>query len=104
MRSASRFLFGIYDITKNAGYVTVGISNNTSEFAVAGQPLRSLEVMLAFIRGTTTVSGLAVEAQLDQEIYRKVEKLQSANYQPSHALPTIFVPAGTTRFPRATKM
>jgi len=26
--------FGIYDIAQNAGYVTVGISNNTSEFAV----------------------------------------------------------------------
>jgi hypothetical protein len=147
--------FGIYDIAQNAGYVTVGISNNTSEFAVrclenwwrfhgrsaythgdrllvladgggangynlrtwkkdlqeklcdpfgltitvshyptgcskwnpvehrlfshisinwAGQPLRSLEVMLAFIRGTTTAAGLTVEAQLDQEIYRKGRK------------------------------
>jgi Rhodopirellula transposase DDE domain len=26
--------FGIYDVAKNAGYVTVGISGNTSEFAV----------------------------------------------------------------------
>lgn len=26
--------FGIYDIARNTGYVTVGISNNTSEFAV----------------------------------------------------------------------
>jgi Rhodopirellula transposase DDE domain len=148
--------FGIYDIARNAGYVTVGISNNTSEFAVrcleswwrlhgrsayphgdrllvfadgggangynlrtwkkdlqeklcdafgltvtvshyptgcskrnpveyrlfshisinwAGQPLRSLEVMLAFIRGTTTATGLTVEAQLDQEIYRKGRKV-----------------------------
>jgi Rhodopirellula transposase DDE domain len=148
--------FGIYDIAQNAGYVTVGISNNTSEFAVscleswwrlhgrsdylhgdrllvladgggangynlrtwkkdlqeklcdafgltvtvshyptgcskwnpveyrlfshismnwAGQPLRSLEVMLAFIRGTTTTAGLTVEAQLDQEIYRKGRKV-----------------------------
>lgn len=148
--------FGIYDIAQNAGYVTVGISNNTSEFAVrcleswwrlhgrsayphgdrllvladgggangynlrtwkkdlqeklcdafgltvtvshyptgcskwnpveyrlfshismnwAGQPLRSLEVMLAFIRGTTTTAGLVVKAQLDQEIYRKGRKV-----------------------------
>ena len=148
--------FGIYDIAKNTGYVTVGTSNNTSEFAVhcleswwclhgrlayphgnrvlifadgggangynlrtwkkdlqeklcdafgltvtlshyptgcskwnpveyrlfsqisinwAGQPLRSLEVMLAFIRGTTTTAGLTVEAQLDQEIYRKGRKV-----------------------------
>lgn len=148
--------FGIYDVAQNTGYVTVGISNNTSEFAVhcleswwrlhgrsayprcnrlliladgggangynlrtwkkdlqeklcdafglmvtvshyptgcskwnpveyrlfshismnwAGQPLRSLEVMLAFIRGTTTTAGLTMEAQLDQEIYRKGRKV-----------------------------
>jgi hypothetical protein len=148
--------FGIYDIAQNAGYVTVGISNNTSEFAVncleswwhlhgrsayphvdrllvladgggangynlrtwkkdlqdrlcdafgltvtishyppgcskwnpveyrlfshisinwAGQPLRNLDVMLAFIRGTTTAAGLKVEARLDQEIYRKGRKV-----------------------------
>jgi hypothetical protein len=148
--------FGIYDIAQNAGYVTVGISKNTSEFAVncleswwrlygrpaythcdrlliladgggangynlrtwkkdlqdrlcdgfgltvtvshyppgcskwnpveyrlfshisinwAGQPLRNLDVMLAFIRGTTTTVGLKVKAHLDQEIYRKGRKV-----------------------------
>jgi Rhodopirellula transposase DDE domain len=148
--------FGIYDIAQNTGYVTVGISNNTSEFAVncleswwslhgrsayphgdrllvladgggangynlrtwkkdlqdrlcdafgltvtlshyppgcskwnpveyklfshisinwAGQPLRNLDLMLAFIRGTTTTAGLKVEARLDQGIYRKGRKV-----------------------------
>jgi hypothetical protein len=148
--------FGIYDIAQNAGYVTVGISNNTSEFAVsclenwwllhgrsayphgdrllvladgggangynlrtwkkdlqdrlcdalgltvtvshyppgcskwnpveyrlfshisinwAGQPLRNLDVMLAFISGTTTAAGLKVEARLDQGIYQKGRKV-----------------------------
>jgi hypothetical protein len=148
--------FGIYDIAQNTGYVTVGISNNTSEFAVncleswwrlhgrsayphgdrllvladgggangynlrtwkkdlqdrlcdafgltvtlshyppgcskwnpveyrlfshisinwAAQPLRDLDVMLAFIRGTTTTAGLKVEARLDQGIYRKGRKV-----------------------------
>ena len=148
--------FGIYDLARNAGYVTVGISGNTSEFAVsclenwwrcygkpayphvnrvliladggggngynlrtwkkdlqdrlsdafglnvtvthyppgcskwnpveyrlfshisinwAGQPLRSLDAMLAFIRGTTTTTGLKVEARLDQGIYRKGRKV-----------------------------
>jgi hypothetical protein len=143
--------FGIYDVAKNAGYVTVGISGNTAEFAVnclvnwwkqhglfayasadrlliladgggsngynlrtwkmdlqeklcdafglrvtlchyppacskwnpieyrlfsqislnwAGQPLCSLDVMLNFIRGTTTTAGLKVEAYLDEQIYR----------------------------------
>jgi len=148
--------FGIYDVAQNMGYVTVGISHNTAEFAVnclaswwelhgrtiyphsdrlliladggggngynlrswkkdlqdrlcdgfrltvtvshyppgcskwnpveyrlfshismnwAGRPLRNLETMLAFIRGTTTNAGLKVEAHLDQGIYRKGRKV-----------------------------
>ena len=154
--------FGIYDLAKNAGYVTVGISNNTSEFAVncleswwrlhgrltypqadrllifadgggangynlrawkndlqdklcdafglvvtvshyppgcskwnpieyrlfshisinwAGQPLRSLAVMLAFIGGTKTTTGLVVEAQLDEKIYRKGRKVSERQFE-----------------------
>jgi hypothetical protein len=148
--------FGIYDVGLNAGYVIVGISANTAEFAVncliqwwrrygqasypradrvliladcgggngynlrswktdlqdrfcnpiglavtvshyppgcskwnpieyrlfshismnwAGRPLRDLNTMLAFIRGTTTSAGLTVEAHLDQEFYRKGRKV-----------------------------
>jgi len=148
--------FGIYDVAQNAGYVTVGISHNTAEFAVncliqwwklhgrsqyahadrvliladggggngynlrtwkndlqeklcdafgltvtlshyppacskwnpveyrlfshismnwAGHPLLNLDVMLGFIRGTTTTAGLKVEAYLDQGIYRKGRKV-----------------------------
>jgi len=148
--------FGVYDVARNAGYVTVGISHNTAEFAVnclvawwrlhgratypqanrlliladggggngynlrtwkkdlqdklcdpfgltvivshyppgcskwnpveyrlfsqisinwAGQPLRSLDVMLALIRGTTTTTGLKVQAYLDQGIYRRGRKV-----------------------------
>jgi Rhodopirellula transposase DDE domain len=148
--------FGIYDVGKNIGYVTVGISHNTAEFAVnclarwwqqygrmmypksrhlliladggggngynlrcwkkdlqeklcdsfgltvtlthyppgcskwnpieyrlfshisinwAGRPLTDLKTMLALIRGTTTKGGLRVEADLDQEIYRKGRKV-----------------------------
>lgn len=144
--------FGVYDVAKNVGYVTVGTSGNTAEFAVnclvnwwsqhgcsdyasvdrlliladggggngynlrtwkmdlqeklcdafgitvtlchyppgcskwnpieyklfsqislnwAGQPLVNLDVMLGFIRGTTTNAGLKVEANLDETIYRK---------------------------------
>jgi len=40
----------------------------------AGRPLCSLDVMLAFIRGTTTASGLTVEARLDNTVYRKGRK------------------------------
>jgi hypothetical protein len=42
---------------------------------MAAQPLLSLDVMLAFIRGTTTTAGLKVEAFLDQGIYRKGRKV-----------------------------
>jgi hypothetical protein len=148
--------FGIYDLMKNTGYVVVGMSHNTSEFAVSsisrwwqdeghigypraarlliladggggngcrsrswrwnlqkslcnpfglavtvchyppgcskwnpvehrlfsqitnnwsGQPLRSLEIMLGYIRGTTTTTGLTVKAVLDEGIYPKGQKV-----------------------------
>jgi hypothetical protein len=37
----------------------------------AGKPLRSLEVMLGYIRGTRTETGLEVEAFLDEGFYKK---------------------------------
>jgi hypothetical protein len=148
--------FGIYDLLRNAGHVTVGISNDTPEFAVnaiaswwvedgklaypraadlliladcggtngcrckawklhlqrklcdrfglrvtvchyppgcskwnpverrlfsqisinwAGRPLRTLEIMLGYIRGATTSTGLKVKAHLDETIYRKGQKV-----------------------------
>jgi hypothetical protein len=148
--------FGIYDVAKNTGYVVVGLSYNTSEFAVssisrwweeegrivyagmselliladggggngsrskawrwnpqericnpyrltvtvchyppgcskwnpvehrlfsqitnnwAGKPLRSLAIMLGYIRGTTTTTGLTVKAVLDEGIYPKGQKV-----------------------------
>lgn len=41
----------------------------------AGKPLKSLDVMLAYIRGTTTRTGLTVKAVLDEGVYRKGHKL-----------------------------
>jgi Rhodopirellula transposase DDE domain len=41
----------------------------------AGKPLRSLSVMLGYIRGTTTETGLTVEARLDDKTYRKGRKV-----------------------------
>jgi hypothetical protein len=148
--------FGIYDTTKNSGYVVVGTSNNTPEFAVnsiarwwdtagrnnysgsgqlliladggggngsrskawklnlqvklcdqfglavtvchyppgcskwnpvehrlfsyistnwAGKPLRTLGIVLGYIRGTTTRTGLTVKASLDDATYRKGQKV-----------------------------
>jgi hypothetical protein len=37
----------------------------------AGKPLRSLTIMLGYIRGTRTETGLAVSAHLDEGFYRK---------------------------------
>jgi Rhodopirellula transposase DDE domain len=148
--------FGIYDTTRNSGYVVVGLSHNTPEFAVSsigrwwqeegraahpkvghlliladggggngcrsrawkvnlqqhlcnrfqltvsvchyppgcskwnpvehrlfsqisrnweGKPLRTLGIMLGYIRGTTTTTGLTVTAHLDENTYRKGQKV-----------------------------
>jgi hypothetical protein len=148
--------FGIYDVARNEGHITVGVSNDTPEFAVraiarwweakgralypgagklliladcggtnghrcrawkvqvqdqlcnrfgltvtvchyppgcskwnpiehrlfsqislnwAGKPLRSLSIMLAYIRGTTTATGLKVTAELDDGVYRKGQEV-----------------------------
>ena len=149
--------FGVYDVGRNVGYVTVGTSNDTSAFAVtalskwwreegraayptaaqlliladgggtngsrskgwrvnlqrmlceehgvavtvchyppgcskwnpierrlfsqisinwSGVPLRSLAVMLGYIRGTTTKTGLRVTAHLDENAYQRGQKVE----------------------------
>jgi hypothetical protein len=154
--------FGVYDVTRNTGYVVVGTSNNTPEFAVnsiarwwvstgqasypaadqlliladggggngsrsrgwklnlqaelcdrfgltvtvchyppgcskwnpvehrlfsyismnwAGKPLRSLGIMLGYIRGTTTRSGLKVTAVLDDATYKRGQKVSREQAQ-----------------------
>ena len=44
-----------------------------------GKPLRSLSLMLGYIRGTTTVTGLKVEAVLDERTYTKGRKVNRAD-------------------------
>jgi hypothetical protein len=144
--------FGVYDVGRNVGYVTVGVSNDTSEFAITaiskwwrkegcaaypsgnqvliladgggtngsrskawrlnlqkvlcdglglavtvchyppgcskwnpierrlfsqislnwfGIPLKTLPIMLGYIRGTTTSTGLRVSAHLDEKTYQR---------------------------------
>ncbi len=148
--------YGIYDVTKNSGYVCVGTSNNTPKFAVdsiahwwkvegtqeypgecklliladgggnngwksrawkknlqydlcnvadlivtvchypsgcskwnpiehrlfsqisinwVGKPLRTLDIMLGYIRGTTTKTGLSVKAYLQNGVYEKGQRV-----------------------------
>jgi hypothetical protein len=154
--------FGVYDVGKNKGYVVVGTSHNTPEFAVSviarwweeegrasyprkrhlliladgggangsrsaawrvnlqekvcdrfrltvtvchyppgcskwnpverrlfseisknweGRPLRSFSIMLGYIRGTTTTTGLTVKAYLDDGIYKKGQKVTRDDMQ-----------------------
>jgi transposase len=148
--------FGVYDIAKNAGYVFVGLSHDTPDFAVksicrwwkndgfhlypdarelliladgggcngchtwawkfnlqqqlcdklglivtvchyptgcskwnpvehrlfsyisinwAGKPLKTLEMMLGYIRGTTTATGLKIKAYSDKDIYTRGQEV-----------------------------
>ena len=154
--------FGIYDVTKNKGYVVVGTSDNTPEFSVnavarwwedegraaypsadellmladgggsngarvrawkhnlqekvcdrfglkvtvchyptgcskwnpvehrlfsqiscnwAGKPLRTLGIMLGYIRGTTTTTGLTVKAYLDDNHYKKGQRVKREDFE-----------------------
>jgi hypothetical protein len=154
--------FGVYDLARNKGYVIVGMSHNTPEFAVTsiarwwdedglfaypgakamliladggggngsrarawklnvqeklcdrfgltvtvchypsgcskwnpvehrlfsqisknweGKPLKTLGVMLGYIRGTTTTTGLTVKAWLDEGIYKKGQKVKNKDIE-----------------------
>jgi hypothetical protein len=152
---------GIYDVAKNEGYVYLGISNDTAEFAVCsiaqwwkdegrraypigklliladsggcngcrarawklnlqeklcdtfgltatvchypsgcskwnpvehrlfsyistnwqGKPLKTLEIMLGYIRGTSTATGLKVKAFLDRGLYKRGQKVKSEDLE-----------------------
>jgi hypothetical protein len=154
--------YGVYDVAKNTGYVAVGMSHNTPEFAVSviarwweeegrasyprkshlliladgggangcrsaawksnlqerlcdrfgltvtvchyppgcskwnpverrlfseisknweGRPLKSFRIVLGYIRGTTTTTGLTVKAYLDDGIYKKGQKVTREDVQ-----------------------
>jgi len=160
--------YGIYDVTKNEGYVFVGTSTDTPEFAVdalvrwwesggcvaypgaaqvlvladsggsngyrsrawkhqlqervsdqrgltvtvchyppgcskwnpiehrlfsyislnwAGKPLRTLEMMLGYIRGTSTATGLSVKAFRQEGFYRKGQKVTQEGMDSLHLHP-----------------
>jgi len=56
----------------------------------AGQPLRSLDTMLDYIRGTTTATGLSVRAWLNHATYPTKVKVSNAQMESVnlHRLPT----------------
>ena len=47
----------------------------------AGKPLKTLGIMLGYIRGTTTKTGLKVRAYLDENIYRKEQKVRKQDLE-----------------------
>src|SRR5262249_47218567 len=47
----------------------------------AGKPLRTLGIMLGYIRGTTTRTGLKVRAVLDDTTYRRAQKVTREQVQ-----------------------
>jgi hypothetical protein len=47
----------------------------------AGEPLRSVERLLAFVRGTTTRGGLVVQAEADEQTYAKGVRVSAAAMQ-----------------------
>jgi hypothetical protein len=58
----------------------------------AGHPLRTWETMLAYLRGTTTETGLSVTAELHEAVYQKGQKVSNAemaqlNLEPHQVCP-----------------
>ena len=59
----------------------------------AGRPLRTLQMMLGYIRGTTTSTGLRVQALTDERMYEKGRKItaremEQLNLRPHEVCPT----------------
>jgi hypothetical protein len=59
----------------------------------AGKPLRTLEVMLALIRGTRTETGLTVEASLLEGPYKKGERVSEKDIAQLALQPHVVCPA-----------
>ena len=47
----------------------------------AGKPLKTLSIMLGYIRGTTTAAGLKVKAYLDENLYQKGQRVTSEDME-----------------------
>ncbi len=63
------------------------ISNNWS-----GKPLKTLEIMLGYIRGTTTKTGLTVQAFLNEEHYEKGIKVSKKEMEEFMIIPSTTLP------------
>jgi hypothetical protein len=64
----------------------------------AGKPLKTLDLMLGYIRGTTTRTGLKVKAHLDNTHYERGQKVTKEVMGALCLVPTRSAPTGTIRF------
>ena len=58
----------------------------------AGVPLRTWETVLAFIRGTTTITGLVVQASFQPGEYPKGQKVRDADMDALNIEPHAILP------------
>ena len=58
----------------------------------AGKPLRTLEIMLGYIRGTTTTTGLTVKAFLDDNHYKKGQRVSKEAFERLNLRPHTICP------------
>ena len=78
--------YGVYDVTANAGFVSVGITWNKIEHRLfchitqnwRGRPLTDRLAVVELIGATTTKTGLKVESALDTRSYQKGIKVSKA--------------------------
>jgi hypothetical protein len=59
----------------------------------AGKPLKTLGLMLGYIRGTTTATGLKVKASLDEGVYTKAQKVTRQDVEQLRLEPHAVCPA-----------
>jgi hypothetical protein len=58
----------------------------------AGHPLRSWDTLLAYLRGTTTTTGLAVTAELHDRVYAKGQSVSDQEFARLHLEPHAICP------------
>ena len=68
---------------------------------LAGKPLKTLEIMLGYIRGTSTATGLKVKAFLDRGVYKRGQKVKSEDLERLKTEPHVVFPKWNyTMYPR----
>lgn len=68
-----------------------------------GKPLKTLEIMLGYVRGTVTVKGLSVKASLDEAYYGRGQKITSDDMARLNIKPHVVCPKWNYTICPATK-